>query len=313
MAAFLVSRAVRLAIALPLLAVVTFVFLRLAPGDPAASLAGLNPTHEQIAEVHRSLGLDAPILTQATQFFLGLLHGNLGVSYSMKLPVTEVLGTGLGASSELALVALGLMVILSIPLGIAAAALTREGRHPKFELVFAAVTSVGGAVPEFLTATFLAFAFAVTFRLLPVAGADSWQALIMPALAMVLRPSCLIARVVRVECLDVLANDYIRTARSKRLSAATIYLRHVLPNVLTVTLNFAGVLFTGLVGSAVLVENVFARPGIGTILINAILTRDYPVIQGCVLLLGVVVVVINTLVDIVMGVTDPRSLVRWDR
>src|SRR5206468_3573676 len=152
--------------------------------------------------------------------------------------------------------------------------------------------------------------FAVGLRLLPVAGADTWQALVLPVLSVALGPACNVARIVRFETLNVLAYDYVRTARSKRLSTARIYVRHVLPNVMTAALTIFGVLFAQLIAGTVLVENIFARAGLGTALVNAVLYKDYPVIQAGILVLGCTVVVINMMVDIVLGIFDPRSLTR---
>jgi peptide/nickel transport system permease protein len=189
-----------------------------------------------------------------------------------------------------------------------AAALTRENRNRGFELAFTAVTSTMSALPNFLSATFLAFLFAVWLRWLPVAGASQWSAVILPAIAVGLRPLAELSRIVRVETLNVLTQDYVRTARGKRLPARLIYLRHVLPNVLTSALTIGGLVFAGLVGGTVVVENVFAWPGLGTALVQAILARDYPVVQGITLLLGMAVVLVNTAVDTTLKLVDPRVL-----
>ena len=205
---------------------------------------------------------------------------------------------------------LALVLALSVPAGMFAGAFTREGRHRRAEVGFTAATSVIGSLPEYLAGTFLAFFFAVLFRLLPVAGSEGWQSLVLPALAMSLRPIAILARLVRVETLNVLAMDYMRTARSKRLPARLVYWRHVLPNVVTAALTIGGILFAGLIGSAVVVENVFARPGLGTTLVNAVLGRDYPIIQGIILVLGFTVVTVNATVDILLAIVDPRSMSR---
>jgi len=145
---------------------------------------------------------------------------------------------------------------------------------------------------------------------LPVGGGEGWESLVLPTLAISLRPIAIIARIVRVETLNVLALDYMRTARSKRLPARVLYLRHALPNVLTAALTVGGLLFAGLIGGAVVVENVFARPGLGTALTNAVLARDYPLIQGIILFLGVMVVFVNAIVDLSLALVDPRSLTK---
>jgi peptide/nickel transport system permease protein len=191
-----------------------------------------------------------------------------------------------------------------------AAALTQEGRHPRFERVFAAVTSVIGTVPDFLMATILAYIFAVQLRLLPVAGSGSFKTLILPALAVGLHSTATLARIVRVETLNVMAQGYIRTARSDRLPSWMIYIRHALPNAMATALTIGGLIFASVLGSAVVVEIVFARPGLGTALVHAVVQKDYPVIQGITLVLGIAVVLINTIVDVLLAILDPRSLQR---
>jgi peptide/nickel transport system permease protein len=150
----------------------------------------------------------------------------------------------------------------------------------------------------------------VFLRLLPVAGADNPLSVVLPALAISIRPIVVLARIVRVETLNVLAQDFIRTARSKRLPAVLLYGRHTLRNVITSALTIGGLVFTGLLGGTVVVENVFAWPGLGTVLVQAVLARDYPVIQGVTLFLGIAVVVVNTTIDLLLGVLDPRTAVR---
>ena len=307
---FLLRRLVSLAIILLALALATFSMVRLIPGDPALYIAGIGATPAQLAAIRHQLGLDVPFQQQLVAYFVNLAHGDLGTSFVTKQPVLEVIQQRIGNSVQLAGAALVLVMAVAIPGGMIAGALTREGHHPRGEAAFTAVTSVMGALPEYLMATFLAFLFAVELRALPVAGSEGPQSLVLPALAVSLRPIAVLLRIVRVETLNVLAQDYIRTARSKRLPARLIYLRHTLPNVVTAALTVGGILFAALVGSAVVVEVVFARTGLGSSLVNAVLARDYPMIQGDVLVLGVVVVVVNAIVDILLAVVDPRSLTR---
>jgi peptide/nickel transport system permease protein len=222
--------------------------------------------------------------------------------------VSQVIRERIEGSVQLAGAALLLVLLVSVPLGMLAAAHTRDGRNRPSEVAITAVGSVVGAIPEYITATFLAFIFAVWLRLLPVAGASDWKALVLPTLAVSLRPIAVLTRVVRVETLNVLTSDYMRTARSKRLPTWQLYARHALPNVITGALTIGTLLFAGLVGGAVVVENVFARPGLGTALVAALLSRDYPVIQGIMLVLGATVVVANAITDVGLALLDPRSL-----
>lgn len=307
---FLIRRLVSLVLVLVALAIASFMMVRLIPGDPALIVGGLTANDEQLRIIRHQLGIDQPFTVQFITYWINLAHGNLGTSFLTYQPVTEVIMQRIGPSLQLSSAALLLVMLFSIPAGMISGAFTREGRHKRFEVSLTGVTSVVGSLPEYLAGTFLAFVFAVWLRLLPVAGSEGLQSLILPALAISLRPMAILTRLVRVETLNVLAQDYIRTARSKRLPARLIYVRHALPNVVTAALTIGGILFAGIIGGAVIVENVFARPGLGTALVDAVLSRDYPVIQGIILVLGVIVVVVNATVDILLAVVDPRSVTR---
>lgn len=307
---FLLRRLVSLAIVLAALLFASFLIVRLIPGDPARTIAGLDASQEDVRRIREVLGLNKGLLAQFADYSRRAARLDFGRSFVTNEPVTKLIADRLPKTAQLAITALLLVMALSIPAGMLVGAVTREGRHPRAELAFAAVTSVGGALPEFLASTFLAFVFAVWLRILPVAGADERTAIILPALAISIRPIAVLARIVRVETLNVLAQDYIRTARSKRLPARLLYFRHTLPNVLTAALTIGGLLFAGLLGGAVIVENVFAWPGLGTAVVQAVLSRDYPVIQGVILMLGIAVVLVNTLVDVLLGLVDPRSIIR---
>jgi peptide/nickel transport system permease protein len=206
------------------------------------------------------------------------------------------------------LCALALVIVVSVPLGMLTAEATRDGRNPRLEAVFTTVTSLSGSIPEFLMSTFLALIFAVWLRLLPIAGGTGPESLVLPALALAIAPATTIARIVRLETLNTLRQDYMRTARSKQLPTRLLYARHALPNVLNATLTISGALFTALIGSAVVVENVFARAGVGSLMVHAIQDRDYPVVQGVTLFIGALVVIVNALVDVAIATTDPRYM-----
>jgi peptide/nickel transport system permease protein len=307
---FLVRRLIGLIAVLLGLLLATFMMVRLIPGDPALLVGGLTASGAELAAIRHELGVDQPAPTQFINYLSGLARGDMGRSFTSKQPVANVISERARPSAELAGAAFLSVMLLSVPLGILAGAMTREGQRPTFELGFTAVTSVVGSIPEFLMATFLAFIFAVSLRILPVAGSQGWQALVLPVAAISFRPIFTLARIVRLETLNTLAQDFIRTARSKRLSTRIIYLRHVLPNVLTAALTVGGILFSGLIAGAVLVENVFARLGLGTALVTAAVGHDYPVVQGIVLVLGMTVVIVNTVVDMALAAIDPRTLAR---
>ena len=292
------------------LAVGTFFLVRLAPGDPAVFAAGLAASNVHVADIRHQMGLDLPLSVQFGNYLAGLARGDFGRSFFYGQPVSVLLGQQSGYSFQLAGVAVMIVLLVSLPGGMLAAAFTREGRHGGVEFSFMTVSSAVGAIPEYLTATLLALVFAVVLHLLPIAGAEGWQSLILPVLAISLRPTAILLRIVRIETLNALAQDYMRTARSKRLPARLIYMRHALPNVATATLTVGGLLFTGLIGGAIIVENVFARPGLGTSLVNAVLYHDYPFLQAIAIELGATVVAVNTLVDVLLAAIDPRSLAR---
>jgi peptide/nickel transport system permease protein len=307
---FLLRRLASLVLVLLALAVASFMMVRLIPGDPALIVGGLTATGDQILIIRHQLGIDVPLQQQFINYWVNLSHGDLGTSFLTHQPVTEMITQRISSSIQLAGAALLLVMGFSIPAGMIAGAYTREGRHKRFEVGLTAITSVVGSLPEYLAGTFLAFAFAVSLRLLPVAGSEGLPSLVLPALAISLRPMAILTRLVRVETLNVLSMDYMRTARSKRLPARLIYVRHALPNVVTAALTIGGIVFAGIIGGAVVVENVFARPGLGTALVGAVLSRDYPVIQGIILVLGIIVVCVNATVDILLAVVDPRSITR---
>ncbi len=307
LASFALRRLVSLVAVLVGLVVATFMMIRLIPGDPAVNVAGVGATGEQIESIRRTLLLDRPIIEQFQAYAANLAQGNLGRSFFTQQPVSLLLAQRIGASLQLAAAALVVVMLVSVPLGIFMGAFTRERRHPGVEVGFTAGASVLGSLPEFLAATFLAFIFAVWLQWLPVAGADSAQALVLPVLAVSIRPTAILTRIVRVETLNTLTSEFIRTARGKRVPARIIYARHALPNVVTAALTVGGLLFAGIVGGAVVVENVFARVGLGSALVQAVQSRDYPTVQGVVLVLGVTVVVVNAIVDLTLAAIDPRT------
>lgn len=307
---FLLRRLASLMVVVAVLTFASFTMSRLIPGDPAVAIAGMEATTEQLALIRHELGLDVSIGGQLLSYLKKFSHGNLGESFQFREPVTQVIAVRIGPSLQLAAVSLAMVMLLSVPAGILAAIMSAGGSHRGREVAFTATTGLIGSLPEYLAATFLAFIFAVWLHLLPVGGNAGWVSLILPVVAITLRPIALLARIVRVETLNVLAEDYIRTARSKRLPSPLLYLRHVLPNVVTGALTIGGILFAHLIGGAVVVENVFARVGLGTALVNAILSRDYPVIQACILLLGITVVLVNAFVDIALAILDPRTLTK---
>jgi peptide/nickel transport system permease protein len=292
------------------LVLATFAMVRLVPGDPARIAAGLHASSAQVALVREQLGLDHPFWIQLWVYFGNVLRLHLGTSFTYGAPVTTILAQRLPKTAELAGVALALVLLISVPIGIVTAALTGKGKHRWLENVFSAVSGLFASLPSFLFATFLTYIFAVTLNLLPGAGSTSPLAVALPALAVALPAAAMLARIVRLEALRVFEQDYIRTARSKRLPVWRVYFKHVLPNVLAGTLTFGGVFFAQMIGGVVVVENVFGWPGLGTTVVQAVVAHDYPMIQGVALVLGAAIVVANALVDVALSAVDPKSLIK---
>lgn len=307
---FLVRRLTRLVISLYVLVTAAFAMIHLVPGDPVRAALGMTAPQSLVDARRHALGLDQPLLTQYFSYLGKVLTGDLGQSTATGLPVSQVIGERLPSTLVLAGLSFCVVMIVAIPLGIVMAALTHGGKRRGGELVFSGVTGFLAAIPEFLLAVGLVFVFSVTFPVLPVAGRTGPESYILPVLSLAVVPAAALARIVRVEALAVLDQDYIRTARSKRLPTRLIYLRHALPNMLTASLTIGGMLLTGLIAGTVLVEYVFAWPGLGNTIVSSINQKDYSLVQGIVLIYGSAVLLVNLLVDLLLGVFDPRSTVR---
>ena len=304
---FVVARLIRLAFVLVAITTITFLMVHLAPGDPARLVAGLDADEQAVEIARERLGLNQPMYQQFLDYVGGLLRGDMGTSFATNQAVTAEIAQKIGPTAELALIGMALIILVGLPMGIIGAVVTRKGGRA-FEIIFSGGTGAMASIPQYLIATFLAFFFAVTWQIFPVAGSGSFNAAVLPAVAIAVRPAASIARLVRVRTLEVLESPYVRTARSKRLPTHKLYLGHVFPNSITTMLAMGGVVFASLIGGAVIVEQVFARLGLGTSLVNAVLVSDYPVVQGIVLLLGFAVVLVNAIVDIILGIVDPRTM-----
>nr|WP_223245393.1 ABC transporter permease [Streptomyces sp. CBMA156] len=211
---------------------------------------------------------------------------------------------------QIALLAFLVTLAVALPGGLLAAVHTRDGRHPRTELAFTAVTAGLAGVPDFVLAAGLTALLAVGLRLLPVAGTAGAGSLVLPVVALSLAPTAVLVRIVRVEALKVLAEDYMRTARGKRLSPARRYLRHAAPNMAAASLTVAGSLLPAMIAGTVLVEKVFAWPGIGSAMAQSVVAQDYPVVQAMVLILGTTVLLAGLLVDVLLALLDPRTAIR---
>jgi peptide/nickel transport system permease protein len=306
---FALRRTGRLLVSLWVLVTVSFLMIHLVPGDPVRAALGMTAPTELVEAKRQALGLNDPLLTQYVHYLGNLLHGDLGESITTQLPVSETISQRLPATASLAVLAFLVAIAVAVPLGVTVAVATRRGRRRRTELAFAGGSIVLGAIPDFLVGVALVAVFAVGLGWFPVAGRTDASSYVLPVLALAIGPAAVLARIVRVEMLAVLETDYVRTARAKRLPARRIYLRHALPNAVTATLTLGGMLLASMVAGTVLVENVFSWPGLGSTIVQSIVTKDYPVVQGTVLVYGLGVLVINTLVDVALAVLDPRSTI----
>ncbi|USQ86900.1 ABC transporter permease [Streptomyces phaeoluteigriseus] len=309
MTSVVVRGALRCAVSLALVVTASFLMVRLIPGDPVRAALGVDAPPALVAAKRHELGLDQPLATQFRRYVGGLLHGDLGTSLVSGEPVAELVRTRLPATLQLACLAFAVVVAVSVPLGLLAAAATRDGRAPRTELAFTTAASVLAGVPDFVLAAGLTAGLAVGLPLFPVAGGTGASSFVLPVTALSVAPCALLARLVRVEALAVLSQDYMRAARAKRLPARTRYVRHALPNMLVAFLAVAGNLLPGLIAGTALVEKVFAWPGLGSVIAQSVVALDHAVVQAAVLVLGTAVLLANLLVDLALAALDPRSTV----
>jgi peptide/nickel transport system permease protein len=290
----------------------SFLMIHLIPGDAVRAALGPTAPAALVAAKREEMGLDDPILVQYWHYLQNLLSGDLGTSMVSQLPVSDVVSQRLPATLGLALLAFLVAVAVAVPLGVTMGVLTRRGHGRRTELGFTTGSVVLGTIPDFLVGVGLVYVFGVSLGWLPVAGNDTPSAYVLPVLALAIGPAAILSRIIRVEMVAVLEADFVRTARAKRLPARTIYLRHALPNALTAALTLGGLILSALVAGTVLVENVFAWPGLGSTIVSSILNKDYQVVQAIVIVYGATVLVVNTVVDVALALLDPRSMIRED-
>lgn len=282
--------------------IIVFSIIRLIPGDPARAIAGVNATPQFIQQVRVRYALDQPLYIQYGRFITDFMRGELGNSIFSGRPVTTELGERFPRTLLLATISLVIATILGVSAGIVSA--TR--RNSVFDNASMLVALVGVAAPVFWMALMLQLLFAVQLRLLPATGIGTIRHLILPSITLGTASAALMARITRSSMLDVLRQDFITTARAKGLNERLVVYKHALKNALIPVVTVLGLQFGILLGGAVLTETVFAWPGVGRLLVDAILRRDYPVVQGTVMLLALLFVLINLVVDIVYAFLDPR-------
>jgi peptide/nickel transport system permease protein len=291
-------------------AVVVFAILHIAPGDPAAVIAGDQATPQQILDIHAKLGLDLPMLEQFTLWLTKALRGDFGVSIFSNQPVGHLIAQRLEPTIALTILTTIITVILAVPIGMWAA--WRAGTWVDGAVMSFAV--LGFSFPVFVIGYILIYIFAIQLKILPIQGyrplaSGFWpflQHLILPSLALGLSFMALIARITRTSILEVLSQDHMRTARAKGLSTWKLLFDHALPNAAVPIVTIIGGGVALLLGGVVVTESVFAIPGLGRLVVDAVLQRDYPVIQGVLLLFSITCVVVNLIIDLLYLFIDPR-------
>jgi peptide/nickel transport system permease protein len=298
-----------------IVSLITFGLMRLIPGDPAAAIAGMSATADQLALIRKDLGLDEPFVVQLVKWYGGLLQGNLGRSILMGQDVLQVTLIRLPVTIALAMYALVLTLLLGMLSGIVAA-LRQNTLVDQLAMVF---SMIGISVPNFFLGLLMILLFAVHLGWLPTGGyIPLWQDPIgwlrtstMPALSLALLQMGLLARITRSTMLEVLRQDYIRTARAKGLPRRVVVVKHALTNALIPITTVVGIIISLSISGAVVTESLFSIPGMGQLLTQAVLNRDYPMVQGGLLLTTTFLVLVNILVDIAYAILDPR--VRYER
>lgn len=295
----------RLLLTIPVIfgvALLVFSIIRLIPGDPARAIAGVQASPEFIQQVRARYRLDEPLPVQFGIFLGDLARGELGTSTFSRRPVATEIGERFPRTFLLATTALVIATIVGVSAGIVSA--TR--RNSMFDNVSMLFALVGVAAPVFWMALMLQLLFAVNLRMLPATGIGTWRHLVLPSITLGMASAGLMARITRSSMLEVLRQDFITTARAKGLNERFVIYKHALKNALIPVVTVMGLQFGILLGGAVLTETVFAWPGIGRLLVDSILRRDYPVVQGTVMLMAFLFVIINLVVDIAYAFLDPR-------
>ena len=307
---YVFGRLISLVLTLIAASLMVFFTIEVIPGDPAAFMLGLNAEPEAIATLRAELGLEGSVINRYCAWVSGLITGDLGTSYTYRVPVTELVMARLWISLPLALYALALSVVIALPLGLWAAA--RRGTATDAGIM--GVTQLGIAVPNFWFAMILVLIFAINLRWFSAGGFPGWEnglwpnlkALTLPAIALALPQASILARVMRSAVLETLGQDYIRTARAKGLTGRQTVWRHAFRNALIPVMTIIGLQFSFLIAGAIIIENVFFLPGLGRLIFQGITQRDLVVVESVVMLLVFAVVLVTFLVDIAYALIDPR-------
>ena len=307
---YLAGRLVGVSAVMLLVVTITFVIARIIPGDPAGVILGPSATPEDIEALRLRLGLNEPIITQFALYLRAMARLDLGDSIFLNRPVLQAIGERAGLTLQLTLLAAAIAVLIGLPIGI----LSAVRRGSALDQAFTAISISLASLPSFLVGLLLIRYLAVELGWFPVAGygspgaglAERLYHLVLPAIAVAVPNSALILRFTRTSMLEVLHEDFIRTARAKGLSPALVILKHGLWNAFIPILTVIGLMVASLIGGAIVTETVFGLPGIGNLIVTAVVRRDYPVIQGALLVVSGAYVLLNLLIDLLYAAIDPR-------
>jgi ABC-type dipeptide/oligopeptide/nickel transport system permease component len=295
----------RLVLTVPVLfgvATLVFSLVHLVPGDPAQAMLGESASASDVAELRTRLGLDRPLATQYVEFMKGLARGNVGQSFRYGTPVAREIGARLPRTIELAVAAMTVAILVALPLGVIGAIF----KDTFVDQAAMTVALLGIAMPNFWLGPLLAIVFSVWLGWLPVSGAGTWQHLILPAVTLGGALAAMLARMTRASLAEELRELYVLAARARGISRARAVGRHALRNSLIPVVTIIGLQFGAVLTGTIITETIFAWPGVGRLLIQAISFRDYPLVQGCILFIAVIYVGVNLAVDLVYGWLDPR-------
>lgn len=310
---FIFRRTVGFILTLFAVSVVVFAVMNVLPGDPALTILGMDATEDALAALRAQLGLNEPLLIRYVTWVWNALQGDFGISHSFRVPVADLIVERLPMTVSLAIAGMVVTLILALGLGIGAAAQHRK--IGDWGVMF--LSQLGIAVPAFWLSMLLVLLFAVHLRWLPPGGFAGWsdpvaaiRSLILPTIALAVVQSAVLARVTRSAALEVMRQDFVRTARASGLSRRRVLWRHVLPNALVPIVTIVGMQFASLVTGTIVIENVFYLPGLGRLIFQSISNRDLPTVQALVMLFAAIVVTANFVVDLLYVVIDPRLKAR---
>jgi peptide/nickel transport system permease protein len=302
MKTYILRRVAQSALTLLGVSVLVFVILRVLPGDPARMLLPDGAPESAVAELNRQLGLREPLLVQYGLFLKSVAHGDFGQSFQYRAPALRVVLERLPATMQLTVAAMLVTITAGVSLGIG----TAVRRGTRYDVAGTILAVLGQSLPNFWLGIMLILLFGVALRWLPTSGFAGWTSLVLPAVTLAAFPTALVARLTRSSMLEILNRDYIRTGRAKGLAERSVVLRHALRNAAIPVLTVIGLQIGALLGGAVITESVFAWPGMGKLIVDAIFFRDFPVVQTVLILSATVFVGINLLVDLLYTIIDPR-------